>query len=572
MLLVWEPCAEDVVLTTLASGAGPLAERIEVARLPIERAGLLLDCIEATRNASEQISMRAIGLKRSSASALEHATRAVWDELPESVRSLLGAADAIYYSPSNQSALDEFPLEALHDGERFLGISKAITRVPSLEHLSDLLAENRYGQAPPSRAVLVRAKDPQRAENDDTVKQQAGLIASAIEELSLDLEVLDEPSVDEFGEAVDAPATLMHFVGHGFADEGGEVLVLSETEHVPIARVLSSAEVRAPFASFSACEVGRGRQMSSGAQRGLAATFLDAGAPAILAPAYRIPSHFLGLFAAVFYQQCATLPAALALMQTRKLLQAQHYHPACWATVALFGDPYACLTAVAAAARPERPASWKSLLFQHVVTQEPSRRRRCLEALEADPRLDAEDRSRIARWLREGDVDPGDAAALLDRLDGQDAEAAALLRILWTVQDVEGVGTDSPQDAQEAARARLDRCLHVATALQDCYAAICVIEALRGVGVRMDALGSYRQLLDHEQVLLDRLSIDSAALERIATPLAELREKMSTMTFKNIGTAGATTTTTWSRPTRAIPVRCGASRCRCSRARGTPRR
>ena len=537
VLLVWETGAEDLVLTTLASGAGPLRDRIDVACLTMQRASLLADCIEATRTASEQISMRAIGLRRSSASAMEQTTRAVWDELPASVQGMLVAADTIYYSPSNQSALDEFPLEALHDGENFLGVRKAICRVPSLQHLSDLLASNRYRQMAPPRALLVRAKDPQRAEDDDTVKQQASLIAAAVEELSLPLEILDEPSAEAFGQAVDAPGTLLHFVGHGFADEGGEVLVLSDTEQVPIARVLSSGGVRAPFTYFSACEVGRGRQMSSGAQRGLAATFLNAGAPAILAPAYRIPSHFLGLFAALFYQQCANLPAALALTQTRKLLHAQQYHPACWATVALFGDPYACLTAEASAACPERPTSWKSLVFQHLATQDPLRQQMCLQALEADPRLDAKVKSPILQWLREGAVDPQRVSALLEQLQSQDAEAAALLEILWTVQDVRDVSTDSPQGTQDAARVRLQRCLEAASALEDSYAAICVIEALGGVGVPMDSLGSYRQLLDYEQVLLARLSADSTALDRIAAPLSDRRQKLGTMTFINLGTS-----------------------------------
>jgi hypothetical protein len=381
----------------------------------------------------------------------------------------------------------------------------------------------------------VRAKDPQRAENDDTVKQQARMIAAAVEELSLQLEVLDEPSVEAFGHAVDAPGTLLHFVGHSFAGEGGEVLVLSETEQVPIAQVLSSGGVRAPFTYFSACEVGRGRQMSSGAQRGLAATFLDAGAPAILAPAYRIPSHFLGLFAALFYQQCANLPAALALMQTRKVLQSQHYHPACWATVALFGDPYACLTAEAAAACPERRTSWKSLVFQHVATQDPLRQQTCLHALEVDPRLDAKVKSAVSQWLREGEVDPRRVGALLAQLQTQDAEAAALLEILWTLQDVKDVNSESPQEAQEAARARLLRCLQTANTLQDSYAGICIIEAVGDIGVPMNSLGSYRELLDYEQVRLDMLSADSTALDRIAAPLSDRRQTMGTWKFINVG-------------------------------------
>jgi hypothetical protein len=535
VLLVWEVGPEDLVLTTLASGGGPLSDRMRVECIPIERASVLIECIEATREASERMSMRAIGLKRSSASVMEQAARAVWDELPASVRDALLAADTIHYAPPNEGALDELPLEALHDGEEFLGVSKVICRVPSLRHLSDLLAANRYRQTAPSRALLVRAKDPQRAEDDDTVKQQADLIIAAVEELSPELEVLDEPSVDAFGEAVNAPAGLLHFVGHGFAGEGGEVLVLSDTEEVPIARVLSSGGVRAPFTYFSACEVGRGRQMSSGAQRGLANTFLDEGAPAVLAPAFRIPSHFLGVFAALFYQQCATLPAGLALTRARSLLHAQHYHPACWATVSFFGDPYACLTGEATAARPERPTSWKSLVFQHLATQDPHRQQMCLDALDADPRLDGELKSRISEWLQGGTVDPQSFASLMNRLQSKDAEAAALLEILWTVQDVEGVNTESPQEAQASARARLRRCLDEARALEDSYAAISVIEALGGVGIPTTDLGAYRELLDYEHVLVEMLSDDSAGLERIATPLSERRQHLGTMTFVNLG-------------------------------------
>lgn len=536
VLLVWETGADDLVLATLASGGGPLSNRIDIACIPIDQAELLSDCIDATHDASEQISMRAIGLKRSSATRIEKTAQAVWEILPPSVRDMLAAADTVYYSPSNESVLDEFPLEALHDGRDFLGTKKVVCRMPSLRHLSELLAANRYRQTAPPGALLVRAKDPLRSDDDATVQQQADLIAAGVEELGLQLESLVEPSVEAFGQAVKAPGTLLHFVGHGFAGEGGEVLVLSETEQVPIASVVTRGDVRAPFAYFSACEVGRGRQMSSGAQRGLAATFLDAGAPAILAPAYRIPSHFLGQIAALFYQQCATLPVGQALHETRKLLQAQQYHPACWATLALFGDPVASLTADATAAHPARSTPWSSLVFQHLATQDPERQQTCLRKLDADPRLDGEAKSAISQWLRAGAIDPQQAAALLERLQTQDAEAAATLDILRTLQEVNDVGTDSPQEAQEAARDRLQRCLEMASALEDSYAAICVIEAFGTVGVPMDNLGSYRELLDHEQVLVDMLSADAAALERITTPLASMREKLGGMTLVNVGT------------------------------------
>jgi tetratricopeptide (TPR) repeat protein len=538
VLLVWETGAEDLVLTTLASGGGPLADRIEVACIPIGQADRLADCVNATRDASEQLSMRAIGLKRSSVSGMEQAARDVWNLLPATVRDILAAADTIYYSPSNESILDEFPLEALHDGQDFLGTKKVICRVPSLRHLSELLAHNRFRQAPPARALLVRAKDPLRSEDDRTVQQQVDLIAAGIknEDLGLQLEILAEPSVDAFSQAAKALGTLLHFVGHGFAGEGGEVLVLSETEQVPIADVVTPSGVRAPFTYFSTCEVGRGRHMSSGAQRGLAATFLDAGAPAILAPAYRIPSHFLGEFAAFFYQQCASLPAGRALQQTRKLLHKQQYHPGCWATLALFGDPLACLTAEAAAMCSARSTPWSSLVFQYLATQDPQRQQTCLEILKADPRLDDEDKSTISQWLVTGMINPQEVGELLERLQVQDGEAAATLNILWTLQEVKDIDSDSTQETQEAARERLQHCLQMADTMRDSYAAVCVIEAYGKVGVPMDSLGSYRQLMDYEQVLLDMLSADAAALERIRTPLANMRQHLDSMVFMNIGT------------------------------------
>jgi hypothetical protein len=59
------------------------------------------------------------------------------------------------------------------------------------------------------------------------VRQQASLIAASIEGLDIELEELNEPTVSEFDEGTKAPNGLLHFVGHGFAGEGGEVLVLS---------------------------------------------------------------------------------------------------------------------------------------------------------------------------------------------------------------------------------------------------------------------------------------------------------------------------------------------------------
>jgi hypothetical protein len=399
-----------------------------------------------------------------------------------------------------------------------------------------MLAPNRYRQTAPDRAVLVRARDPQRAEDDGTVQQQTELIAGAVDNLELQLETLVHPSVEAFHEAVKAPTKLVHFVGHGFAGEGGEVLVLSETEQVPIAQVVTSGGLRAPIAFFSACEVGRGRQMSSGAQRGLASGFLDAGAQAILAPAYRIPSHFLGEIAAYFYQNCASLPVGQALQQTRKMLHSQQYHPACWATLALFGDPFACLTADAAAARPVRVGSWSSLVFRYVATEDAERQQGCLQALESDARLDAETKAASSEWLLNRALDPSQTDPLLERLRIQDAEAALTMEILRTLQEVRDVNTASPEDENTAARDRLKRALQAAGALEDSYAFVCVAEAFGKVGFPMNSLAAYRDLLTEEQIRLDMLSDDAPALERIATPLAKLRAKIGTMTFRNIGT------------------------------------
>jgi hypothetical protein len=215
------------------------------------------------------------------------------------------------------------------------------------------------------------------------------------------------------------------------------------------------------------------------------------------------------------------------------LLHEQQIDPACWATLALFGDPDSCLSAEATQSLTPRIKPWSSLIFQHVATKDPARLAACLAALEADQRLDEKTRSTVAQWLRPGGG-PKDVG-LLEALRKADAEAAILLNILRILDELKDVDTDSPEEEQADARKRLEFCLSTADALCDAYAAISVIEAISKVGVPMSDLSSYRRLLDYEWLLLDRLSDDAAALEWIGTSLAPIRDKLATMTFANVG-------------------------------------
>jgi tetratricopeptide (TPR) repeat protein len=535
VLLIWETGADDLVLTSIASGAQDLIDRVDVACVARSKATPLFDLIKATQEASDQLSTRSIGLKRSGQTRLEEKARAFWDLLPGSVKRMIAAAETIYYSPSNQSVVDELPFEALHDGEGFIGAEKVVCRVSSLRHMSEGLAPNRYRQTPTSTALLVEAKDPFGVEDKTTLRSQTELIHFSMKSLELEVERLVEPTTEEFLKKTELPGTLMHFVGHGFAGEGGEVLVLSESESVPIAQVPPAEGVRAAFAYFSACEVGRGRHMSSGAQRGLAATFLDAGSPGVVAPTYRIPTHFMGQIAAQFYHHCGTLPVGRALLETRKALNAQQYHPASWATLALFGDPLACITVASASAVPKLSKPWCSFVFEYLASKEKARQDACVEAVEADPHLDAEAKSAIVEWIRSAQIRARDYERLIQKVRQEDGEAAATLDILWTIQDVAGINTESSIEDQQGARERLSDCFKACLVLQDSYAAVCVIEALIEIGIPTEDVAAYRDLLGTAQGFLARLSADAQSLEPISTRFGSLKSRFDSFTVINLG-------------------------------------
>ncbi len=540
LVLIWEPGAESLVLTCIASGPSPLVERVDLSCIPIDSTSPLNDLVAATGAASDQLSQRAIGLKVIGKTKLEEKARAVWDLMPDTVARMITDADTIFFSPSNRGALDELPFEALHDGESFLGIKKNIVRVPSLSRLSAALAPNRYRQAHNIGSLLITAKDPYRVDGNETLEKQVEYIEYSLKEFEPTFEHLLEPSPKELIDRVARSARVMHFVGHGFAGEAGEVLVLSETQQVLIADVTPTGGLRAPFAYFSACEVGRGRHMAGGAQRGLASLFLDAGAPAIVAPTYRIPSHFMGQIASEFYACASSAPVGQALQETRRLLHKQKYHPACWATLALFGDPYATISdALADVSASEQTRGWSSLVFQYIATNDVERLDGLERMIAIDPRLDPDTTAAVVAWMRSlddaGERQPDARDELVARVAELDGEGGATLRILSDLEQIVGVVSDSPLEERQHANSVLSWCFGLSTDIHDSYATLVVIKRVIDGGIAMDDIPAIARLLGRAVYYFTRVSLDQSHLEPLAAEFAKLRKKLESFTVVSLG-------------------------------------
>src|SRR5262249_23323127 len=123
---------------------------------------------------------------------------------------------------------------------------------------------------------------------------------------------------------------LLHYVGHGLADKIGEELPLGPGKRLTARGFEAIRPAPAPFTVLSACLAGRSRQLRTGHEQGFVTALLRTGAPGAVAAAYMVPDHLAGEFIALLYHFAEDAPLADAVLQTRRALAHDGYHPAAW--------------------------------------------------------------------------------------------------------------------------------------------------------------------------------------------------------------------------------------------------
>jgi tetratricopeptide (TPR) repeat protein len=478
VLLLFETGVGRLLLTTLRGGSGPLAERVRSAVASEEFGTAIEKLLRTRRAATDALVDRAIPIKSPPPERFLAACRDAWATLPSEIRAELTRAETLVVCLSNWGDLDEVPLELLHDGDEFLGLTKGIVRVVSMRQLAASLSDNRVNVAPSGSALIVRATD---VEAVGLLREASGEVAdvqNCLRTLGVSARTLISPSSVDMLSELGAGHDVFHYVGHGFADENGEELLLGDRESVTAMDLMTLGPAPAPFCVASSCLVGRARHLDTGYQRGVAVALLDRGAPAIVAATLEVPDRLGRDFVLAFYAESARAPLREAMLATRRRLAAVGYHPAAWACFAMFGDPRAGLL------RANPQPHWPELLVRCAATESARYREATRTAVRADPTLTPTDTAQVIALVDAlGDrsapffsaPDRGDASALR-----HDAEAYLIYHLLLSFGRFR-FGDPDPRGKDAAGAEFLALHRRAASMLHDSY-----LDVLAGLVARAD--------------------------------------------------------------------------------------
>lgn len=283
VLLILESGVDRLILTTIKSGASRLKDRLRAELASEAFTGALIALLRLHQESVDALVDRAIAAKSSASEEFENSCRHTWQELPEGIRHDLAEARVLFVSPSNFGNLDEIPVELFHDGTDYIGLTRNIVRVTSLSQLLATLGENRVNVQPSGKGLIVRVADieelGQLPHGDTEVRQ----VEKSLKSLCHEVQVLRGPSRAEMLTALGDGVDILHYIGHGFADETGEVLILSDAEDISARDLMSAGSAPAPVSIINSCLVGRARNLRTGEQQGVAVALLDQGAKVVVA-------------------------------------------------------------------------------------------------------------------------------------------------------------------------------------------------------------------------------------------------------------------------------------------------
>jgi tetratricopeptide (TPR) repeat protein len=471
-LLIVEQGAGALVIVAMRPGAGPWHARVSVQ--VVEEAEPFTDLIRAQRDTIDRMAARELPAEVEPAPAFVKVCGRAWRLLDPAIRSAIDAVDTLVVTLDNQTQLDELPIELLHDGTTYLGLRKDVLRVPSLADLNVLLGENRTNAAPTGSAVVVRSDDDLAQANaeSEAVERRLG-------ELGIAAVVRGAPDGHELLQTLGAGVDVLHYVGHGLADEIGEELPLGPGKRLTALQIGAIRPAPAPVAILGACLAARGRQLRTGRQQGFVPALLRRGSPAVVGAKYLVGDYLAAEYAALlyFFLERQGLPAAVRA--TRLALADEGYHPAAWSLFVLYGRPGVRIQ------RPHggTPTTWPSAALRYLATGAESHLALTLRLLAADERLDAASRAAVERDLAA--LAAGDGAYFHDGITAEtrglgafsEAMMASILVRAFGVLRF-GVGSD-PTERERVVHALIRQALSMEQILADTYLLVATAVEMR---------------------------------------------------------------------------------------------
>jgi CHAT domain len=439
-VLLAEGGVDCVVLVAIGRPAGAAELTTRVALAGAEMLSCVETLIGAARDTGDALIAESLPLRSPASDRLRATAQRLWTELPPDVRQLIESCTTVFYSPSIRTGLDELPIELVHTGDDWLGLTHRVVRAPSPAHLAHILAPNAVPRALQPSAYVLRAEDPAELGellNADADAARTKRVLAAV--LGLAATLQDAPTAEEALAQLDAGHRVVHYVGHGAAGELGEALFLGHDESIDTRALAGLAPQRTPFVYLSCCLAGRARYLQGGDEVGFGVELLERGAPGVMAATYAVPDRACSDLAVAFYRECGSHQAGEALRRARAALDASGVHPVAWSAFSLQGDPNWSVGDTRSGTPDSREVALDALahLGRFAASRSDQDREAALAALAVESATDGPTTA-IAEWIATAFTPAGlpdpERERICRALSDHDRCAAATLRALLSLE------------------------------------------------------------------------------------------------------------------------------------------
>jgi CHAT domain-containing protein len=271
--------------------------------------------------------------------AVADAGRRAFDAMPKSVQQAIAAHHTILLAPDFRGRQDVVPFELMHDGTDYLSATRIIARFTSLAHMASTL-DTRVLSSPRLRALVTAAPVVEGYDRLDMAALEQEEIASSLQQHGFDAPAIDADRLSA-GFYIERMGfvDVLHVSGHGESGADMECLVLPKQQRLTVDDLLARPQYRVPFVYLNTCNLGQTRYLGAGVSRGLAYSFSELGAPAVVAHASPISDSVALRLAVAFYDRVTERSVGEALLEARRALLDDGEAPWTWASTILLGDP-----------------------------------------------------------------------------------------------------------------------------------------------------------------------------------------------------------------------------------------
>lgn len=271
---------------------------------------------------------------------VSRAARAAYTALPPALKGAIAKATTLLVVPDFRANADDIPFELFHDGNAFLGTRCVLARFASLRALTRAVEHgSRRSAAGHKRALVVAAPEVEGWPRLRNARRETDRVQAGLTKQHWDVPTVKESelSADFFVEWLPY-ASAVHIAAHGQL-AGDEAVVLPGGNRLTTNDLLRERFPQLPVAYLNTCSLGRARYVGAGVSRGIAHSFVEAGAPAAIANLLPVEDGATLRFAVEFYKQAERHAVGEALRRTR-LAVSRKLHPVLWGTTILTGDPW----------------------------------------------------------------------------------------------------------------------------------------------------------------------------------------------------------------------------------------